>query len=148
MPHRTRSASTTCGQGFQAKPVPLPSRHQLEDGKPLSVLRRNMTFSLSRYGQYLYSGTQIDAVLAIAQDFAADGYVATRYRAGVCVQHVSQPPLEVQFVRVLNGTMSQQEWATAQVDVIPTFGKQGTTLAQGTVFEFRVRPVTGRTAFP
>ncbi len=120
MPHRTRSASKTRGQGFQAKPVPLPSRHQAEPGKPLSVLRHNMAFALAQTGQYLYSGAQIDAVLAIAQDFAVDGYVATRYRAGVAVQHVSLPPLEAPFVRLLNGTMSQQEWAEADVCLIPT----------------------------
>lgn len=121
MPHRTRSVSKNRGQGFQAKLVHLPSRHRTGAGKPLSVLRHNMTFALSQTGRYLYSGTQIDAVLAIAQDFAVDGYVATRYREGVCVQHVSQPPLEASFVRVLNGTMSQQEWAKADVCVVPTF---------------------------
>ena len=121
MRQHTRSTSTTCGQGFQKAPVVrLLQRHRAAEGKPLSELRHNMTFALSQSGQYLYSGTQIDAVLAIAQDFAVDGYVAKRYRAGVCVQHVSLPPLEAQFVRVLNGTMSQKEWARAEICLVPT----------------------------
>ena len=123
MRQRTRSTSSTCGRGFQKAPVGrLPQRYRAGQGKPLSVLRQNLALALSSCGCYLYSGAQIDAVLTLAQDFAADGYVATRYRKGVCVQHVSLPPLEAAAVRLLNGTMSQKEWSTIQVDVVPTIG--------------------------
>jgi len=83
------------------------------DGKSPAVLRRNMALALQQYGRYFYSGTQIDTVLAIAQEFAADGYVATRYRAGVAVQHALAEPLDAEMVRFLDDTLSpaeQQQW--------------------------------------